>query len=157
MALVQPPVARAQMLIRRPVADVWAAFVDPAITTRFWFSHSSGPLTPGAQVRWDWALYGASTEVTVRDADPEARLEIAWGDPARRVEWLFTPRPDGTTLVRITEQGFAGGDDEQVAQALDAQGGFTNLLAGAKAWLEHGLALGLVGDQHPDAHVSAGG
>ena len=27
--------ARAEMLIRRPVADVFAAFIDPAITSRF--------------------------------------------------------------------------------------------------------------------------
>ncbi|MBC7990984.1 MAG: polyketide cyclase, partial [Luteimonas sp.] len=26
------------MLIRRPVAEVFEAFVDPAITSRFWFT-----------------------------------------------------------------------------------------------------------------------
>lgn len=30
------PVAKAEMLIRRPVAEVFEAFVDPAITSRFW-------------------------------------------------------------------------------------------------------------------------
>jgi len=28
-------------------------------------------------------------------------------------------------------------------------GGFTLVLAGAKAWLEQGLTLGLIGDRHP--------
>ena len=32
------PVASAGMLIRRPTAEVFEAFVDPAITARFWFS-----------------------------------------------------------------------------------------------------------------------
>ena len=32
------PVAKSEMLIRRPVADVFEAFIDPAITSRFWFT-----------------------------------------------------------------------------------------------------------------------
>jgi uncharacterized protein YndB with AHSA1/START domain len=39
----QPAVsAKAEMLIRRPVAEVFEAFVDPAVTTRFWFTKSEG-------------------------------------------------------------------------------------------------------------------
>lgn len=40
-------------------------------------------------------------------------------------------------------------------QAIDSTGGFSLVLAGAKAWLEQGLTLGLVGDRHPKG-VSAG-
>jgi uncharacterized protein YndB with AHSA1/START domain len=54
------PVAKAQMLIRRPVATVFDAFVDPAVTTKFWFTKSSGRLEPGKDLRWDWEMYGAS-------------------------------------------------------------------------------------------------
>ena len=39
------PVARTGMLIRKPAAEVCEAFVDPAVTSRFWFSKGSGPLT----------------------------------------------------------------------------------------------------------------
>ena len=43
-ALSIPPIARATMLIRRPVAEVFNAFVDPAVTTlRFWFSRRQRP------------------------------------------------------------------------------------------------------------------
>ena len=38
----QELVAKAEMLIRKPVAEVFEAFVDPAITTQFWFTKSSG-------------------------------------------------------------------------------------------------------------------
>jgi len=34
------------MLIRRPVAEVFEAFIDPDITTQFWFTRSSGRLEP---------------------------------------------------------------------------------------------------------------
>ena len=53
---IQAPVAKAQMLVRRPVAEVYAAFVDPAVTAHFWFTRASGPLRAGAH----WSKTGAS-------------------------------------------------------------------------------------------------
>ena len=41
--------AKAEMLIRKPVAEVFEAFVDPAITSRFWFTRGSGRLEPGSR------------------------------------------------------------------------------------------------------------
>jgi uncharacterized protein YndB with AHSA1/START domain len=46
--------ARVEMLIRRPITEVFEAFVDPEITSKFWFSRGSGRLAAGASVRWDW-------------------------------------------------------------------------------------------------------
>ena len=43
----ETPVARAQMMIRKPVAEVFEAFVNPELTSRFWFSKSSGRVSPG--------------------------------------------------------------------------------------------------------------
>ncbi|MEZ4389039.1 MAG: SRPBCC family protein [Candidatus Krumholzibacteriia bacterium] len=153
MTTDQPLKVIAQMLIRRPAAEVYAAFVDPAITTNFWFTRSSGPLEPGARVTWEWEMYGAAADVEVRIMEPDARIVIVWGDPAQSVEWTFDARDDGTTLVKIACWGFAGDPDTTVALALDAMGGFTSLLAGLKAWLEHGVRLNLVADNHPDAQV----
>jgi hypothetical protein len=42
LQLTQAPVAKAEMLIRKRMAEVFAAFVDPEITTGFWFTKSSG-------------------------------------------------------------------------------------------------------------------
>jgi uncharacterized protein YndB with AHSA1/START domain len=36
-----PVEAKAELLIRRPVAEAFEAFVNPEITTRFWFTRSS--------------------------------------------------------------------------------------------------------------------
>jgi uncharacterized protein YndB with AHSA1/START domain len=149
MTLAQAPVVKTQMLIRRPVKEVFEAFVDPAITTRFWFTRSSGKLEPGKAVRWDWEMYGASAQVQVDAIEPNKRILIGWNGPGPRVEWEFTARPDDTTLVVITNSGFSQ-DDAAVAQAIDSMGGFTSLLAGAKAFLEHKLELKLVGDHYPD-------
>jgi len=42
--------AKAEMLIRRPVGQVFEAFVDPGVTSKFWFSGGSGRLEVGKTV-----------------------------------------------------------------------------------------------------------
>ena len=146
------PVARTHMLIRRPVAEVFEAFVDPAITSKFWFSRGDGRLEPGKSVTWYWDMYGVYAEVTVKAIEPNRRILIEW---PTSVEWTFTPRGADATFVTITEGGFVGTDDEKVAQAIDSMGGFTLTLAGCKAFLEHGVQLNLVADHNPDSHVTS--
>lgn len=144
----QAPVARTQMLIRRPVATVYEAFLDPSITSRFWFSRGSARLAAGARVTWHWDMYGVSADVEVQALEQNARILIAWPDP---VEWRFEPRGEDATLVTITASGFQGDAERCVSQALDNMGGFSYVLAGCKAWLEHGIALDLVADHTGDA------
>jgi uncharacterized protein YndB with AHSA1/START domain len=144
------PVARAEMLIRRAPSRVYRVFVDPAETSKFWFSRGSGVLQQGARVTWHWDMYGASADVDVIALEPDRRILIHWPTP---VEWTFAPRDPGHTFVTITASGFTGTEDEQVAQAIDSMGGFSLVLAGCKAWLEHGVQLNLVADHNPDHHV----
>jgi uncharacterized protein YndB with AHSA1/START domain len=148
MSLQHAPVARAQMLIRRPAAVVFDAFVDPAITTQFWFTRSTGRLEQGADVTWYWDMYGASAQVAVKSVEPHRRILIEW---PTRAEWVFTPKPGNTTFVTITSSGFTGTDDERTARAIDSMGGFSLVLAGCKAFLEHGVKLNLVADHSADA------
>ena len=150
------PVAKTEMLIRRPVAEVFEAFVDPAITSRFWFTKGSGRLETGREVQWDWEMYNFSVPVKVKAVEQNKRIEVEWdayGDPST-IEWVFTERPDNTTFVSITNSGFSGTPEEVVKKALDSTEGFTFVLAGLKAWLEHGIELNLVRDRFPDG-VSA--
>ena len=51
MELTETPVATTGMLIRRPATEVFEAFVNPEITTKFWFTKGSGPLQVGKQVQ----------------------------------------------------------------------------------------------------------
>lgn len=148
--------AEVQMLIRRPVAEVFEAFIDPAITTKFWFTKSSGRLEPGARVQWDWEMYGVSDQVDVKAIEPNKRILIEWGsegDARTTVEWVFESRADDETYVTIINSGFSGTDDAIVQAALDSVGGFTSVICAAKALLEHDLQLNLMGDKFPDAHV----
>ena len=146
------PIAKAGMLIRKPVAEVFEAVIDPAITTRFWFSRSSGRLEPGKQIRWEWETYDVAAQVRVRALEKNRRLIMEWsafGTPTV-VEWRFSSRGDNKTFVEVTNTGFGGEEDEIARQAIDATEGFTLVLAGLKALLEHGIELKLVTDRFPD-------
>ncbi|MBZ9735899.1 SRPBCC family protein [Mesorhizobium sp. CA18] len=149
MELRESPIAETAMLIRRPVAEVFEAIVDPAVTTKFWFTHSSGRLNEGKPVEWEWRMYGVSTKVEVSEIVPNEKIIMQWSDPPTTVVWTFTKMPDEATFLEIRNFAFAGSADEQVKQAVESTGGFALVLAGAKAWLEQGLTLGLIGDRHP--------
>ena len=153
--LTAVPEATTGMLIRRPVAEVFEAIVDPAITARFWFTRGSDRLAPGRQVEWHWEMYGMSTTVQVKAFEENKRILIDWGVEAAptTVEWTFEERPDATTFVTIRNFGFTGSGDEVCRAACDSTQGFTFLLSGLKALLEHGIELNLTPDAYPDAHV----
>ena len=155
LQLKQVPITKTGMLIRKPVADVFEAFVAPDITTKFWFTKSSGRLEAGKRVQWDWEMYGHFVQVSVKAIEENKRILIEW--PAYgtlgTVEWVFTPRADNTTFVSITNTGFSGDGDEIIKQAVESTEGFTLVLSGLKALLEHNIILNLVPDRFPDALV----
>jgi uncharacterized protein YndB with AHSA1/START domain len=139
------------MLIRKPVEEVFNAFIDPAITTQFWFTKGSARLEAGKRVQWDWEMYDISVPVDVKVIEPNKRIVIEWpGYSAQTtVEWKFAAQPDGTTFVEITESGFVGSGDDLTKQVSDSTQGFSLTLAGLKALLEHGVRLNLVADRYP--------
>ena len=144
---ISNPVVEAQMLIRRPVSDCFEAFVDPEITTKFWFTKSSGRLALGKKIRWDQGMFGVGDSLTVKEFEENRRILIQWESDPTTVEWLFEARAPEATLVKISNWGFVGGRDEVLALAIDAKGGYAMVLAGLKAWLEYGIELNLVRDQ----------
>jgi uncharacterized protein YndB with AHSA1/START domain len=147
------PKVEVSTLIRRPQAEVFAAFTDPAITTRFWFTKSSGPLAPGVAVRWEWEMYGVADTVLVKEFEAPERFVLALGGgDGLTVEFRFTLREEGA-VVTVTESGFSGTADEAIAYVAGSTGGYTTALCAAKALLEHGIELGAVRDKFPDKWV----
>lgn len=142
-------IVESQMLIRKPVAKVFEAFVNPEITTKFWFTKSSGRLELGKTVRWDWEMFGVGDELTVTAMEENRRIEGKWSSDPTTVEWVFEAQEDGTTLVKISNWGFPVNATDSLPMAIDAKGGYTMVLAGLKAWLEQGIELNLVRDQFP--------
>ena len=154
LQLTEAPVASAAMLIRRPVTEVFEAFIDPAITTKFWFTKSTGRLEPGKHIIWTWEMYDISVEVEVKEIEVNKRILLEWGNYGEMTaaEWIFTPYGEDATYVKITNSGFAGDGDKVVKAALDSTGGFTWVLAGLKALLEHDIELNAIEDAFPKGH-----
>lgn len=140
-------VIETQMMIRKPVAIVFNAFIDPVITTKFWFTKSSGPLEEGKRVTWEWEMYNVSTGVTTKKIIPGQLISTEWGDPVTTVDYEFTALTESTTYVVIKNYGFDLSGNELIAAVMNNTGGFTTVLDGLKAYLEFGIELNLVGDK----------
>jgi len=152
LKLAKLPIARAGMLVHKPPSEVFEAFVDPTITTKFWFTHSTGRLEPGRHLHWEWEMYGAASNLVVKVLEPGRRIVLEWGldDQPTTVEWTFTPYGDSSTFITITNSGFTGSAESVVEQALGSVEGFSLVLANFKAYLEYGINLNLIADRFPD-------
>ena len=153
LELTSVPSVKVGMLIRRPPAEPFQAIVDPAVTSKIWYTKSSGKMTPGAQLTWEWEMYGVSSQVCVQEVEADRRVRFTWSgytpEHPTTVEFCFLPMPGDTTYVQVTETGFTGTGDELVRYVADSTGGFTFLVSALKALLEHDIVLGLVPDAHP--------
>lgn len=149
MAEKKSPAVEAQMLIRKPVSIVFQAFIDPKITSNFWFTKSSGPLETGKTITWEWEMYGVSTRVVVKDIIPDRLISTEWGEPATTVDYEFTKITEDKTYVVIRNYGFKETGDDLLAVIKDATGEFTTVLDGLKAYLEYNIQLNLIGDKYP--------
>jgi hypothetical protein len=65
----------------------------------------------------------------------------------------FLPQKDSSTYVSISEASFTGNEDELAKQVTDSTQGFSFVLAGLKALLEHDVSLNLVADRHPNGII----
>ncbi|WP_312991937.1 SRPBCC family protein [Chryseobacterium flavum] len=138
----------AQMLIRKPVEDVFEAFINPEVTTNFWFTKSTGKLEEGKIVTWEWEMYGVKSEVKVHQVIPNQLIKTEWGESSVHVDYEFKEMENGT-LVVIKSFGFSQSGEELLKVINDNTGGFTTVLDGCKAYLEHGIKLNLIGDKFP--------
>lgn len=67
------PTVEAQMLIRKPITMVFQAFIDPRITTKFWFTKSSGQLEEEKTIKWEWEMYSVSDDIKVKQIIPNQK------------------------------------------------------------------------------------
>jgi uncharacterized protein YndB with AHSA1/START domain len=118
--LTHEPVMKTGMLIRRPVADVFEAFVNPEVTTKFWFTKSSGKLEEGKQVQWDWEMYDISVPVNVKTIEPNKRIVIRWPSYSSltTVNGNSPPRRMAQHLS-ISQSLASGSGDELLKQVVD--------------------------------------
>jgi uncharacterized protein YndB with AHSA1/START domain len=153
LRLTSVPSVKVGMLIRRPPADVFQAIVDPAVTTKIWFTKSTGSMTPGAELLWEWNMYEVSSQISVELVEQDSRVRFRWSgyvpDRPTTVEFRLIPWKEGT-YTEVTETGFTGTGDQLVRYVTDSTSGFTFLVSSLKALLEFDVVLGVVADAHPN-------
>jgi uncharacterized protein YndB with AHSA1/START domain len=138
-------VASAEMLIRRPAAEVFDAFVDPGTITKFWLEATSGPLALGARVEWRFMVPGVTERVTVTGFQPPHRIAFDWSDGIS-VGIDFREHGAGDTRVSVSVTGFGESEDE-IGKIVDTTEGFSIVLCDLKSLLESGRSANLVRDK----------
>jgi uncharacterized protein YndB with AHSA1/START domain len=133
--------AQASMLIRRPAAEVFDAFVNPETITKFWLESTTGPFEKGAQVRWHFMVPGATETVTVTAFESPKRIAFDWSD-GNSVNLVFEARGDAATRLAVEASGL---QDE--SEAVNATEGFSIVLCDLKTLLESGRSADLVRDK----------
>ncbi|MFV5700050.1 SRPBCC family protein [Flavobacterium sp. ZT3R17] len=143
--------AKAAMLIRKPIEDVFQAFINPEITTKIWFTKSSGKLEEGKETQWTWEMYNHSISVRAKTIELNKKIVLEWGSPDEitTVEWTFKNLGGAGTFVSIVNTGFQGDTEKIISQIRDSTEGFTLVLAGLKAYLEYNIELNLISDRFP--------
>ncbi len=136
-------------IISRPVADVYEAVADPAkLSAYFTTNGAQGRLQAGARVMWDFADFPGAFPVTVVDAKPHEQIVLRWaandaGAAApyeTKVIFRFEAIGADRTRVRIVEEGWHQTPTGLAASYGNCMG-WSQMLCGMKAWMEHGLNL----------------
>ena len=144
---MQNPKVKVQMMIRKPTTEVFNAFIDPNITTKFWFSKSSGKLEAGKSVTWEWEMYGTKANVNVKQIIPDRLISIEWGEPLKMIDFEFTKLTADTIYIEIKNYGFQQVGEELIKTINDSIGGFTTVVDGLQIYLEHGIDPNFVLDK----------
>jgi len=147
MKTEKTPHVEAQMLIRKPVATVFQAFIDPEITKNFWFTKGSGKLQTGSSITWEWEMYNVSSTVFVKEILQNKKISVDWDEYSTIVDFEFEALSEETTYVTIKQYGFRSTGDDLLIEINNASGGFTTVLDGLKAYMEHGINLNLIADK----------
>ncbi|MEN2665917.1 hypothetical protein [Listeria aquatica] len=86
-------------------------------------------------------------EVVVEEIVPNERIRIQ-AQNLRETIFRFEPFSDTETIVEIEN-----GEFETVEEIIDTTEGYTLVLSGLKAVLEHDLDLHLIEDKHPHDRI----
>lgn len=133
-----------QLKIRKPLAAVFEAVVDPGKLSRYFVQRASGPLATGTTVRWKFAELDGEFDVVVREVSPKERIVFEWEATERgyntRVEMLFKALDAGSTMVQIRESGWKE-NEKGLESSYGNCGGWMHMACCLKAFLEYDINL----------------
>ena len=137
--------ARVSLIINAPATEIFNAFTEPKQLARFWLASSSGKLSIGKSVRWEFKVPGATVETTATKLKLGQAILWKWSDGTTvdiEIEEL-----DKGTAVTVINSGFQGSPNQKIQSALNATEGFSFVLADLKTLLESGKSSHIVRDK----------
>ncbi|MBN9681395.1 MULTISPECIES: SRPBCC domain-containing protein [unclassified Corallococcus] len=137
------PKFQVQLKIRKPVAQVFEAVVNPAKLSGYFVKTSSGPLAAGTTVKWSFAEAPGEFDVIAREVTANERIVFEWPTDDgydTRVEMSFVPLDAGNTMVKISESGWRP-DEKGITASYGNAGGWMHMMLCLKGYLEYGINL----------------
>ena len=137
------PKFQVQLKIRKPVAQVFEAVVNPAKLSGYFVKTSSGPLAAGTTVKWSFAEVPGEFDVIAREVIANERIVFEWPTDDgynTRVEMRFVPLDAGNTMVKISESGWRP-DEKGITASYGNAGGWMHMMLCLKGYLEYGINL----------------
>ena len=130
--------------IGRPVPEVFEAFVNPDILSRYFTTGGAkGRIEEGATVMWAFNDFPGAFPVKVVEVEKDKRVVFKWDDGdggETTVTFRFEPTGDGRTIVSIAEEGWPS-TEQGFGKSYGNCMGWSQMLSAMKAWIEHGINL----------------
>jgi uncharacterized protein YndB with AHSA1/START domain len=132
-------IAKATIQIQRPASEVFEGIVDPEKMTKYFISESSGRMEAGKELIWKFPEFPDEFTVWKIETETDRLVSFVW-DTETVVSIALEPQADGSTVVKVTEDGKEH-SEKNLSWVIGNTEGWANFLACMKAYLEYGIQL----------------
>src|SRR5690606_28892411 len=132
-------VAKATIQIQKSPEAVFEGMVNPDHMTQYFIAESSGRMETGMELIWKFPEFQDECLIKNIRVDLNKSVEFVW-DPETIVRIQLEAKPDGSTVVRVSESGKTF-TEENLKWLVGNTEGWANFLACMKAYLEYGIHL----------------
>jgi len=132
----------AKLQIQKPIEVVFEGVADPKHMCGYFISKSTGRMTSGAQLVWNFPEFDMDVPVRVGEVVSPSLITYFWDNHGVELEVKinFEEQQDGSTLVRILE-GPMENNEAGINWLKGNSFGWSNFLACLKAYLEYNINL----------------
>jgi len=114
------PTVTKQLLIRRPVEEVFQSMMDAKQISRLWLANAHGPLQEGEDYTWMWPELEESLTIRIIKIIPNQLISTLWQDTQLTIDYEFVEVTPETTYVTFTAYNFKE-IGENLVRAITAQ------------------------------------
>lgn len=132
-------IAKATLQIQKSASEVFEGIVNPEKMTNYFISESSGRMETGKELTWKFPEFPDENTVWKIETETDRLVSFVW-DKETVVRIALEPQADGSTVVKVTEDGKEY-NEKNLTWVIGNTEGWANFLACMKAYLEYGIQL----------------